>query len=538
MLDSISIVTTSGSQSRPCLIAGHKVVIDLSGFENPEIQSFDLVFTFKHAISEIRNHDYNWLPVTGEHVASGFSPKVIRLSNGIFVQPNFAGGIWEIKKKQPRVLFWRFNPKDAAPLTVYTKPHNDKKLAKANSNISFPENPALLFSAKNAIEFSRSVYPFSAIACFTDHCDFDTPESLQLQREFFRDCGVKVTKGFFMNHFSKRADNASFENDAAELIAWKDDGHELAYHSLSQSIKTDEESFGDFSGFVPPFPDIPTWIDHGYQPYNFSLYQSSVMTDAVYAAKLRSKNIHTLWNYIDSGTATTGVINQINPDDFTLGRFYEGIKKLKFSDRAGMMIKSIMFHYYADEQLVTGYKRTAGHFKKLAHQKKISSLVPLFQNIIKLAGPLFKIALHWNVHKNKPFRLAKYAPVFFRHRIGADDFYVFQTLEMVDFRKALCSDNINKLIFENGLFIAHTYFSVPMAYHTGRVFSTPDTIDAEVSKNFHYLGTKIKEQKIWNPTLNELVLFLNNFEKILLDVDHDGTIIVKQAASLTYRTVN
>ena len=80
---------------------------------------------------------------------------------------------------------------------------------------------------------SRSIKSFSAIACFTDHCDFDTLSNLQLQRTFFKEKDIKVTKGFFLNHFSKRQDNASYERDKMELDLWINDGHELCYHSLS-----------------------------------------------------------------------------------------------------------------------------------------------------------------------------------------------------------------------------------------------------------------------------------------------------------------
>ena len=95
-----------------------------------------------------------------------------------------------------------------------------------------------------------------------------------------------MTKGFFLHHYSKRADNASYENDQAELQLWLSDGHELAYHSLSQSLKKEEEAFADFYQFTPPFDQCPTWIDHGYQPYNFSLYQNKGLNESTYAAAL------------------------------------------------------------------------------------------------------------------------------------------------------------------------------------------------------------------------------------------------------------
>ena len=98
---------------------------------------------------------------------------------------------------------------------------------------SFDKTIALLFSKKSGVEFSRSKIPFSAVACFTDHCDFDTLQNLKIQRELFKTCNIKITKGFFLNNYSKR-ENASYEENKEELDFWKKYGHELAYHSLSQ----------------------------------------------------------------------------------------------------------------------------------------------------------------------------------------------------------------------------------------------------------------------------------------------------------------
>jgi hypothetical protein len=115
---------------------------------------------------------------------------------------------------------------------------------------------------------------------------------------------------------------------------------------------------------------------------------------------------------------------------------------------------------------------------------------------------------------------------------------VFQTLEMVDFRAALHPQNIDKLIQEKGLFIAHTYFSVPMAYHTGRLFKTLDTIDEIVAANFEYLSKKIQNGEVWNPTLKELVDFLSTFEATVLDLDAEGKIVVAHSAGIPNRPIS
>lgn len=536
-----SVVFTSKTHTAVLLskdIKDHKLVFDDAVFRTKGLQSFDITITFQSKITAFRNHDYTWVPINTDRIAGAFAPKAVQLENGYFVQPSMNWGYWEIHRKKPKVLLWRFNPEFSNPLTVYTGPRSERILAAANNSFEWKGGFSLLFSNKNIVEFSRSALPFLPIACFTDHCDFDTLESLKLQRVFFKENNIKVTKGFFLNHFSKREDNASMENDKEEYGKWQDDGHELAYHSLSQSLKEEKESFADFYNFVPPFDNNPTWIDHGYQPYNFSLYQNKSLNESAFSQNLQQKGISRLWNYIDSGTASLGVINQLNTNDFTLQSFSKGIKNLGFKDKAGVLIKNIMFHYYADEKMILKYKGLAGSFKKVLQHKKVTLFFSFIANVFSLLLPLLKVFVFWGHHKKQPYKLAKYTPLIFRHRLAGNDFYVFQTLEMVDFRASLAPANIDKLIQENGVFMAHTYFSVPMDYHRGRIFKNPQTIDETVAANFKYLSSKITNREIWNPTLTELVEYLSKFEDAILDINREGAIEIANAAGLHNRTVN
>ena len=536
MILSISLITPKKSIKIDFNeIENYKTILNFSENSANEWVSFDIEIVFKNPISKFRNHDYTWVNTNKDCIAATYSPKIIELDTGFFVQPNLNIGVWEVRKSNPKKLLWRFNPKNGKPLTVYGKGNYEKTLHSSQSILKIPKQLELLFSNKNAIEFSRSQIPFSAIACFTDHCDFDTVENVIMQREFFKQNNIKVTKGFFLNHFSKRADNAAVENDKEEFKKWIDDGHELAYHSLSQSIKSNEDSTADFLNFTPPFDNLSTWIDHGYQPYNFSLYQNSSITEKSFSNTLKQKDISILWNYIDSGTSTNGVLNQLNTNDFTLASFYKGINSLPIKDRMGILIKNIMFHYYADEKLILKYKATASHFKELVVEKNLKVFFKLISSFITLSIPLGRVFLFWNYHKNKPYKLAQYSPLLFKHTIADNDFYVFQTLEMIDFKTSLAPNNIEKLISESGVFIAHTYFSVPMSYHIGKMFKTANEIDEIVAKNFNYLGSKIANKQIWNPTINQLVHFLSNFENTILDVDADGTIIVTNSSGLPYR---
>ncbi|MEC4004393.1 hypothetical protein OX283_006980 [Flavobacterium sp. SUN052] len=535
MLQSVSVIENSQKRSID-FIDNHnfKIVVGCNSINS---KCFELELVFQQPIISFRNHDYNWVDSSIDRVANSYCSKVIKLQDGTLVQANINKGIWEINPKRNNVLLWKFNPEFSNSITQYTGISNTKKLVSATSNWSFQEQPALLFSTVSAIEASRSKIPFSAIVCFTDHCDYDTLENLKLQRQLFKETNLKVTKGFFLNHFSKRATNASVEKNATEIELWKKDGHELCYHSLSQSIKSDEESFLDFKNFQPPYTAVPVWIDHGFQPYNFSLYTNNGISNKEYESNLLNKNIAVLWNYIDSGTATLGVINQLNPNQFTLQNFAKAISDFSLKTRIILLFKNIIFHYDNDEFRVRNYINCIEYIRAIIKNKNVKKIIPLFKNGFPILKVVLKVIFNWNTVKKKTYKVAKYTPVFFKHRIDNKEFTIFQTLEMVDLKKALAPENIDLLIKESGLFVAHTYFSVDMSHYLGKLFKQENIFDETVVANFKNLGNKIQENSIWNPTLSELINYWNEFEKIVFDVAANGTIFVKNTTSITTRNL-
>ena len=489
-----------------------------------------ITIRFSKEIKSFRNSTYQWNAPVGS-VAGELSPKLLKLSDDCFVQASIASGTWEITDSH--TLLWKFNQTEAAPIAEYKGETNEKFINRANRRID--KIPALLFSYENGIEFSRSPDSFRAVACFTDHCDYDTAENLQIQRELFQRCGLKVTKGFFLYHFSKRPDNASYGRDASELEKWRADGHELAYHSLSQSIKDDYVGLKDFESFDPPFPDIPTYIDHGYQPYNLTLFRNSKLTEEIYSDTLAKKNITVLWNYIDCGTAGQGIINQMNPHQFTASAFWKSTEGFPMKKRLAMMIKNLVFHTYADRKLIRAYMNLASSVKKILREKKVSNLMDATSKGFTLSRTGLRTLINWRRIKSKPYALAKYTPILFAHTIGGHQFQIFQTLEMIDFRKSLSEENLKMLVEECGLFIAHTYFSAPFEYHTGRMIRN-GKVDSVVEANFIRLGQLIREGKIWNPTLSELVDYLTGYNDVECEVV-SGRIVVKNSGNLHYRTV-
>lgn len=535
MIASIYILTSGGRKSigfdaeNPL-----KVIMDV----NEVAQSLDIEITFQNPIIAFRSHDYTWVDVNQNRIANSFSPKIIRLKNGFFVQANVNHGIWETDTKRKDVLLWRFNPEFAHPITHYSGEINTKKIIQATTHHQLNEPLALLFSQSNAIELSRSAIPFTAIACFTDHCDYDTAANLKIQREFFKRIGLKTTKGFFTNHFSKRGDNASCENDAAELELWEKDQHEMCYHSLTQSIREKDKALSEFEQFQPPFQNVKVWIDHGFQPYNFTLFENTGISKSHYESVISSKGIHVLWNYIDAGNATVGTINQLDPGQFTLNNYYNSIRELPFMKRMVLLLKNIIFHYDNDEFRVRNYIDALAHAKSIVQKKKVSAVFGFIRNVFPLMIMLLKVLFTWNTAKNKTFKMAKYSPVFFPHLVSEKEFYIFQTIEMVDFKRALCRQNIDSLVNQSGLFIAHTYFSVNMGHYSGKLINSDQSLNADVVANFNYLAEKIRQKTIWNPTLSELLHQYQNFQKVVFDIGTNGSVYCKNETTVASRSVS
>lgn len=535
MIQKVLLIVNENSKFADVENHCNKFAIDCLPVQNSN--TFDIEIEFTSAIKFFRNHDYKWVDLNEVRIATDFSPKIILLEDGTYVQPNRTDGIWETDSKDHTKLYWKFNPLYSKPITKYTGNLNAKNVVQANSAVNFNKKFELLFSKKSAIEISRSSIPFAAITCFTDHCDFDSLENLKAQRSLFKSTAIKVTKGFFLNHFSKRAENASVENDKSELELWRSDGHELCYHSLSQSIKSEDESHLDFKKFVPPFSAIPVWIDHGYQPYNFSLFEKNKISSKDYEAILEEKEIKMLWNYIDSGTGTFGVLNQLNARHFTLEKFVQGNVSASRMAQAQALIKTIVFHFLNDEKVIGNYKTTAQNFKKLVYQRHIRSLPKFVHDFYILFTAIAGVLLTWNNSKSKTFKVAKYTPLFFTHTLYNKAFVFFQTVEMIDFEKSLSRENINTLIEECGIFIAHTYFSDSITYHSGKLLLINNEINPKIKANFDYLSLKIAEQKIWNPTVTELYDYLQQFENATFGINADGGIELQHSGTLCYRKV-
>lgn len=498
---------------------------------------FVLAITFNQPIRQFRNVDYQWISFSKEGRIPEFANKILQLEDGTYVQSSTVQGIWEWFPKTPETLYWHFHPADAEALTIYSGIKNYKVRTGAQS-IALKQLPDLLFSATGALELSRTPLPFVGTICFTDHCDYDTPENLKTQREFLKSKGIRVTKGFFLHHFSKRTENASWENQADELQKWVEDGHELAYHSLSQSIKTPQESYTDFIEFKAPMPSIPVWIDHGFQPYNWSMFANSDYQTSAFQRVMEQNKIAVFWNYMDTGRVSKGIINQLDSQQFTYASFQNSIKELPFLKRWENRLKNVVFYADNSDRRIRLYIDALAHFRKLITHKNPLQFAYFLRCILPV---LFKLMqLQWGSKRmvSQPYPLARFTPTFFKHQFGNQVYTVFQSLEMVDFSVGLAPENIDLLRNQSGLCIAHTYFSVDMKHHQGRLLENERTVALQPAQNFDYLAQQIKEAQLWNPTLSELVAVWEKFSSVRLDIDAQGVIFVSNGFDLPVRVIS
>jgi len=102
------------------------------------------------------------------------------------------------------------------------------------------------------------------------------------------------------------------------------------------------------------------------------------------------------------------------------------MRNLGFKAKMGVLIKNAIVHYYANERLISKYKTIATRFKELRYDKKIGVLPQFLADFAGIAIPLVKILLFWRQHKSKPYKLAKYTPLLFKHSIKGVDFIIFK----------------------------------------------------------------------------------------------------------------
>jgi hypothetical protein len=458
--------------------------------KNKEFKELSFEIEFNERPISWRNHDYTWVNLNKTRFSNDLSPKILKFKNENYLLSNKYIGVWEINPKNRNILKWHIHSSDLSPFFYFDA---KGKRNWVDTPISFDESLVLkLFYGKTKpIEISRSKLPFSAVMIFTDHCDFDSDTLLVKQREFFKKHKIKVTKGFFLHHFSRKGDwNSSFERNSNEFYAWKEDGHELCYHALSQStIWDDHIRINQFDNFESPVGlNVTTWIDHGYQPYNLS--KADYLFNRLKTLnQFHLKGINLVWNYNDSGEAIIN-LNQNNFESFSLLKIWNS--KISLTDKV-----RITLFYFGSESLKIKYRKLSAKIQKSKG------------NIPKITfyGITFILLLRclWGLRIN----LKRSAQIFFHTPIK--EVLGFQSIVVKDWVWSF-SEPLDLLVHEKGVSIVHSYFAFLGEHHINPLFNNLEgEISIDIENSFKKVSRLIAEGVLWNPTLNE---FMSYYKKI------------------------
>ena len=499
--------------------------IKLEELENNHlVEEIAFVVKFTNPIRVYRSPQYKWEKVSNKFVSlNSHSPKILVLEDGTHIVSSKNIGSWVIKDST--TIEWVLKSPYLTPLFHYNQ-RGERIFRKSFCTENY--ELGLLLTKQEVPEFSRSKLPFKPIICFTDHCDFDDYDKLSKQLEFFKENIITISKGFFLNHFSKRDENISYEKEPELVKKCQKDGHELFYHALTQSLRENEEALREFRDFVPlSGKAIRTYVDHGYQIYNLTKKQETGWSDDEWSDFVAQKGVTNFWTYLDSGTAMKGAINQLNPNHFTL---FQLIKNNGFNLRR--LIRTELF-FCGREELLLQYRQMASLVKDFKKKKTVSKMHSLLMSIIKVSGHLFYSLLFY---RNRVFKYAQFAPFVFKSNIGGKTFNFFQTVEVTNFEETFSPSNIDLLVKESGAIIAHCYFASPLSHQKGRLFRDGEITETNRS-NFKYLKSIIESQKIWNPTISELIDYSNQVGELEYSWDKDRNRIIISNSNIPVRFV-
>lgn len=516
----------------------NRIDFEVAAAEGAMFQRLSLVVDFDEIIVRWRNHDYTWVDTSKRRLAAYYSPKAAVFQSGIKVVASRTDGIWLFEPRHPRRIECVIEHEDLVPLFDYQK-DDSSAFREHNRRLDVPLRLSFLLTKGAVPEFSRSKMPFSAILSFTDHCDFDSLPLLQTQRRLFGKYGIRVTKGVFLYHYSKRDFNTSLERNAEEYELWVADGHELCYHSLSQSTRaTDEEWYKDFVDFAAAGLSWPTWIDHGFQPYNFTTHNRSEIEPEIWADTMSRAGIKYLWNYLDCGNAGPGMINQADPENFTFGAY----KRRCFSKPSATAYMDLFRNYilfFGSEKDKMLYRMLTFFIKIKGWRYGWEGAWGLIRSVLFIAKQGIKMLM---VSKNLHPHWQRLTPLFFKASIGGNDFMFFQTVEVHDFRESFSESNLKLLCDKAGVCLAHTYFADLDKRKEGRIFVNNDgALVSGIDEVFERIAAASAEGKLWIATVAELGERFDSFRHLVYDIDENGNIFhryEKEVHDLHLRYIN
>jgi hypothetical protein len=486
------------------------------------LSELKVTFEFLSPVVLWRNHDYSWVDVTRRRVANFHSPKALMLKNGHKVVAGETTGLWEFDPRYPKRITWIIADKWLNPMFRYDE--MDKKhfvnpgfVPEASLTLTF------LFTKGKIPEFSRSRVPFSAILNFSDHCDFDSLELMERQRALFKKYQIRVSKGVFLFHHSKRTFNVSLERHADELKFWEENGHELCYHSLTQSIRPDNAWQADFEAFENAGHRWPTWIDHAFQPYNLTKMAASGYETDDWAGRMQAAGVRHLWNYLDAGHSGRGVVNQLDNDQFSLRSYV----RMAWEDRSLAALTGLLrtyILYFRGEAAKQSYSRLVNHLRSKLWKESIKGAWGMVRGLVFLFGQFFKLLMDAGKKEVLP-PWQKYAATFFPVCLGKNRFWFFQTVEVHDFLSTFSEKNLQLLKASSGICLAHTYFSDDDGPKKGRMFlNKAGEWMPGIDETFERIGDAAVKGELWLATITEIAEYFDTFRFLRFDVDERGAI--------------
>lgn len=380
-------------------------------------------------------------------------------------------------------------------------------------------------------------WPAAAEAAFviTDHCDFDTGETLDVffngtvGQHGWRARGLALTKGVFTLPSSPRdRPPAPTLNDPAyrRLVhALHADGSEIAPHALNESGTINVEDFRrGLDRIVADFTPS-TWIDHGLSlRYCYTMGGADRGTYDLLGA-LRTAGFSTLWAYHDvpsepsapldmlalpvhsNGASRRTLLGHLRRGDVLVAAHYA--RSLILADAAdrGTVGLAMGKAFSSLRALAMGARHpdAIGRYLRSAG-RELRGLA----EVVRDGGAQSPVLPHTRRH------LVELAPTVYPERgvpcreARPDELLLFATQEVVHVRDAYTPQTLDELLHTRGLHLGHCYLLNQLPYLAG-VFE-PGTATPRLSRPWiafvEALADLVGRGRLWNPVMGRLARWM------------------------------
>jgi hypothetical protein len=337
-----------------------------------------------------------------------------------------------------------------------------------------------------------------AVICLTDHPDFDTVPKLKLLANVFSENNIRITKGVFpgSDPVEGKMEPGLDELDYRIYIdILYESGSEIAYHGVSP--RTNPPPLSECLRRIDLMRRYSpkTWIDHGCGTYLFS--KDAVFNEGAGLVDLLTKTgIENYWSYTDVWENPTRHLDVWRRRRL-LSAFFNFFSFLLHKKRLSIPL----IVYYGSSIL----KNLLGPFH----------IRPIINEPCRVSGWKF-VAAHarrLNYYHENPmnvYDLAGQCSLMSKQKI-----WVFDTVLLNHLAFQLRPANIDLLCTQNGLLLAHCYFSHQKnKYGTMNCFVSDGnraSMIPEFIENARYISEKQKQKEVVTLPFNALRTALTNF---------------------------